>query len=47
MKDILANVTAEKASTEEFFKHIHAHPELAFEESGTAKYIAEKLRAWG
>ena len=47
MNDILAKVSAEKASTEEFFKHIHAHPELAFEESGTAKYIAEKLRAWG
>ena len=47
MNDILAKVTAEKTSTEEFFKYMHAHPELSFEESGTAKYIAEKLRSWG
>lgn len=28
-------------------RHIHAHPELSFEEYNTSKYIAEKLRSWG
>lgn len=27
--------------------HLHAHPELAFEEHGTAAFIADKLRAFG
>lgn len=27
--------------------HIHRHPELAFNEHGTAGYIADKLREWG
>ena len=28
-------------------RHIHAHPELSFEEIETSKYIAEHLTAWG
>lgn len=47
MKNILADATAQKASTEEFFKHLHANPELSMKEKATAKYIAEKLRSWG
>ena len=27
--------------------HIHAHPELSFEEHGTSAFIADKLAAWG
>ena len=27
--------------------HIHAHPETAFEESGTAAFVADKLRSFG
>lgn len=28
-------------------RHLHAYPELSFEEHGTARYIADQLRAWG
>lgn len=28
-------------------RHIHAHPELAFEEFQTAELVAEKLKEWG
>ncbi len=28
-------------------QYLHAHPELSFHETETAKYIAEKLEAWG
>jgi hippurate hydrolase len=27
--------------------HLHAHPELSFEEAETARYVADKLEAWG
>src|ERR1700687_4367282 len=27
--------------------HIHAHPETAFEETGTSAFVAEKLRSFG
>lgn len=29
------------------FEHFHRHPEIAFEEVETAKYIAGKLKEWG
>ncbi|MGO4319573.1 amidohydrolase, partial [Agrobacterium sp. MCAB5] len=28
-------------------QHLHAHPELSFEEAETAGYVAEKLQSWG
>ncbi|HNB80572.1 MAG TPA: M20/M25/M40 family metallo-hydrolase, partial [Chitinophagaceae bacterium] len=28
-------------------EHIHAHPELSFNEFQTAAFISEKLRSWG
>lgn len=28
-------------------QHLHAHPELSFEEAETARYVAEKLESWG
>lgn len=28
-------------------RHLHAHPELGFEEHATAAFVAEKLRSWG
>ena len=27
--------------------HIHAHPETAFEETGTSAFVADKLRSFG
>lgn len=30
-----------------WFKHLHANPELSFEEHNTSKYIEEKLTEWG
>jgi amidohydrolase len=28
-------------------RHLHAHPELSFEEHDTSKFISEKLKEWG
>ena len=28
-------------------RHLHAHPELSFEETETARFAAEKLESWG
>jgi len=28
-------------------RHLHAHPELSFEEAETARFVAEKLESWG
>ncbi|SER11997.1 hippurate hydrolase [Faunimonas pinastri] len=28
-------------------QHLHAHPELSFEEAETARFVAEKLQSWG
>lgn len=35
------------AKTVEFRRHIHAHPELSYQEYETAKYVAEQLKAMG
>ena len=31
----------------EWRRHIHAHPETAFEEVGTARYVVERLKSFG
>ncbi|MDD9730956.1 amidohydrolase, partial [Mameliella sp. AT18] len=31
----------------EWRRHLHAHPELRFEEHETARFVAEKLRGFG
>ncbi|TIU36333.1 MAG: amidohydrolase, partial [Mesorhizobium sp.] len=28
-------------------RHLHANPELGFEEFETARFVADKLRSWG
>ncbi|MGR9173471.1 M20 aminoacylase family protein [Rhizobium sp. KDH_Rht_773_N] len=28
-------------------RHLHAHPELSFEEAETARFVADKLESWG
>lgn len=38
------DVAAEMAT---WRRHLHAHPETAFEEKGTAAFVAGQLRAWG
>jgi amidohydrolase len=35
------------AQMTEWRRHFHAHPETAFEEVGTARYVSERLRAFG
>ncbi|WP_432289342.1 M20 aminoacylase family protein (plasmid) [Aminobacter sp. BA135] len=37
----------EAAKLVEMRKHLHAHPELSFEEFETAAYVAERLQGWG
>ena len=41
------NVTAEVPSLFEMFKHLHANPELSYQEDDTARYVAEELRRLG
>lgn len=36
-----------QASMDSHFEHLHRHPETAFEEHGSAKYIADRLRRFG
>jgi hippurate hydrolase len=43
----LADFEASKASLKEIRQHLHANPELSFEEEKTAAFVAEKLEAWG
>ncbi len=47
MKAIFESVRKGQAQIEGYFQHMHANPELAFEESQTAAYIAQHLREWG
>ncbi|OOG61944.1 amidohydrolase [Rhodanobacter sp. B04] len=44
---ILASQQATSAWQEDFYKHLHAHPELSFQEAETARLVAEKLQAFG
>ena len=45
--DIRARVTAEFASLEAFYRDLHAHPELSFQEENTAAKVAAELRKAG
>lgn len=47
MSEVLQAVRAEQTQIESYFQHLHRHPEVAFEETRTAGYIADKLREWG
>jgi hippurate hydrolase len=44
---ILPEIDALVPEMKEWRHHIHAHPETAFEETGTSAFVAEKLRAFG
>jgi amidohydrolase len=44
---ILPSILAIEPEMNAWRHHLHAHPELGFEEHSTARFIAEKLRSWG
>ena len=46
-KDVDAQIARHYASVEGLYKDIHANPELAFEETKTAKKLAKELRDLG
>lgn len=45
--DLLTEVTALEKDIIEIRRHIHAHPELSYQELETSSFIAEKLQTWG
>lgn len=47
MNPILETLTADHAPMQEWFEHLHRHPELSMREEETARYIAEAVRGWG
>ncbi|MGH8801188.1 MAG: amidohydrolase, partial [Casimicrobiaceae bacterium] len=44
---IIPEVAAVEADARSWRRHLHAHPETAFEETATAAFVAERLRAIG
>lgn len=48
LKDLIQdNTTAVLEEVIQIRRHLHAHPELSFEEIETSKYVQEKLAEWG
>src|SRR5579862_8054620 len=45
--NVVPEVAALVAEMKHWRHHIHAHPETAFEEADTSKFVADKLRAFG
>ena len=43
----LAKLKASNAESSQWRRHIHAHPETAFEEFKTSDYVANLLTSWG
>jgi hippurate hydrolase len=44
---VLAGIRATESEMVALRHHLHAHPELAFEEFATSDLVAERLAAWG
>ncbi|CAB5657594.1 Uncharacterized hydrolase YxeP [Delftia tsuruhatensis] len=44
---VLPGIRATEAEMVELRHHLHAHPELAFEEFATSDLVAERLASWG
>lgn len=47
MTAIVQKLEQNRAQMTEWFEHMHRHPELSMQESGTAAYIAQTLRGFG
>jgi metal-dependent amidase/aminoacylase/carboxypeptidase family protein len=45
--DVDAQIGRHYGAVEALYKHLHANPELAFEEVNTAKRLAQELRTLG
>ncbi|MEK8131928.1 amidohydrolase [Paenibacillus filicis] len=45
--DIYEALEAAYPDMVEWRRHLHRHPELSYQESATAAFVAEKLRGWG
>lgn len=46
-KEIFAEIENQFEEVRSWRRHLHQHPELSFQETETAKFIAEKLRSFG
>lgn len=46
-EDIKAKVESYHQDVKTWREHLHAHPELSFEEHQTAAFVADKLKSWG
>lgn len=44
---IIPEVAAAEAEARAWRRHLHAHPETAFEETATAAFVAERLKSFG
>lgn len=47
MNTLLNALSADQEHMKAWRHHLHRHPELAFDEHDTARYIADLLRGWG
>ncbi|MGE5385345.1 MAG: M20 aminoacylase family protein [Betaproteobacteria bacterium] len=47
MSNLLSALHADQETMQSWRHHLHRHPELAFDEHQTARYIAGLLRGWG
>lgn len=45
--NVIPEIIEQSEELKTWRRHIHAHPELAFEEHDTATFVAEKLRSFG
>lgn len=45
--NVIPEIVEQSEELKTWRRHIHAHPELAFEEHDTAAFVAEKLRSFG